>query len=228
MPAVANSMIYESLRYCFFCQKERVCGAKKSHGGCRKAPFYAFDPALNYQYKAFGVQRLALKAGANEDIVVVALFLVPRASHNPKDALLNLLRIREDYGYGRYGFYEAIEFSRGADHKNKKDAFLVKCFMAHHLGMSLLSVNNALNENICQKYFMEYDCNRPGEELLKEKVPFSAVILEGFDEKEPPVKPQRYVGEKGTRVFLGKDMYSLECKPFGGTIVSTRSAPKAA
>ena len=57
------------MRFCSYCQKKRVRG-KNIPWGISESGFYAFDPQLNYQYKAHGVQKLGLKRGLNDDLVI--------------------------------------------------------------------------------------------------------------------------------------------------------------
>ena len=66
---IDGSMGNEGLRFCLYCQKRRA----KQKGvpfGISESGYYAFDTQLRYQYKAFGVQKLALKKGQNRNTVI--------------------------------------------------------------------------------------------------------------------------------------------------------------
>lgn len=112
---------------------------------------------MNYQYKAHGVQALGLKRGLDSELVVspyssfLALLLAPRS------ALRNLRRLRDMGLEGPYGLYEAVDYTparmtEGQDHE------VVRSYMSHHLGMSLIAIDNALNDNVMQRRFMK-DCD---------------------------------------------------------------------
>lgn len=83
LPVEPNSLVYESLAFCLYEQRKR--GRRTgTPWGISESCFYAFDPGLSYQYKAHGVQRLGLKRGLDEELVVapyasfLALLLSPR------------------------------------------------------------------------------------------------------------------------------------------------------
>lgn len=138
--------------------------------GISEAAYYAFDLALNYQYKAFGVPDLGLKRGLAQELVVapyatiLALPLVPRA------ALTNLRRLREEGLAGIYGFYEAIDYTLG-------QKAVVKNYMAHHLGMSLLALTNFFTGNSMQQRFHANPAVKAAEILLQERIPLKVSII---------------------------------------------------
>jgi hypothetical protein len=86
------------------------------------------------------------------------------------DALANLRRMAAMNWTGAYGFYEAADFTRG------KEPGLVRSWMAHHQGMSLLALANLLHENIVQQWFHANPCVRATQLLLHEK-PLSKDML---------------------------------------------------
>ena len=69
MPVFPNSLIYESLCFCVYMQRRRTAG-QGIPWGISESAFYAFDGALNYQYKAHGVQKLGLKRGLDRELVI--------------------------------------------------------------------------------------------------------------------------------------------------------------
>jgi len=80
---------------------------------------------------------------------------------------------------------------------------VIKSFMAHHQGMSLLSLNNYLNDFIIQKRFHAEPVVRSAQLLLEEKVvPFKDVV---YKEKGPvrkfslpdPVLPKVHILSNG-------------------------------
>ena len=186
MPCEPNSFLYESLAFCIYAQKRR--GARtKTPWGISESGFYAFDPGMNYQYKAHGVQALGLRRGLDSELVVapyasfLALLLAPRS------ALRNLRRLRDMGLEGRYGLYEAVDYtparlSAGQEYE------VVRSYMSHHLGMSLLAVDNVLRDNVMQKRFMANCSLAAYRELLQERVPVGAPVMRQR-ERDIPEKP---------------------------------------
>jgi hypothetical protein len=70
---------------------------------------------------------------------------------------------------GEYGFYEALDFSPSRHHSQPRQPQIVRCWMAHHLGMSLLSIANYLREEVVQSWFHSDPRVRATELLLQEK-----------------------------------------------------------
>ena len=141
---------------------------------------------MNYQYKAHGVQALGLKRGLDTELVVspyssfLALLLAPRS------ALRNLRRLRDMGLEGRYGLYEAVDYTP-ARLTGNEDREVVRSYMSHHLGMSLVAIDNALRDNVMQKRFMK-DCDMSAyRELLQERVPVGAPIMRQ-EERDFPAK----------------------------------------
>ncbi len=185
MPCEPNSFLYETLSFCVYAQKRRGYKTKKPWG-ISESGFYAFDPGMSYQYKAHGVQALGLKRGLDTELVVapyasfLALLLAPRS------ALRNLRRLRDMGLEGRYGLYEAVDYTP-ARMTGEEDHEVVRSYMSHHLGMSLVAVDNALRDNVMQKRFMR-DCDMAAyRELLQERVPVGAPIMKQ-EERDFPVR----------------------------------------
>ncbi|MDR3207147.1 MAG: hypothetical protein LBT60_02330 [Oscillospiraceae bacterium] len=188
MPCFENSLLYESARFCVYCHRKR--GAPQGiPWGVSESCFYAFDNALNYQYKAHGVPRLAFKRGLGLESVVA-----PYASYlalliAPQSAVKNLRRLRDMGMEGRYGLFEAADFTP-ARQTGREGMERVRCFMSHHIGMSLLAVVNTLRGGVMQKRFMRDPEMGAFAELLQEKVPVGAVSVRPLG-REVPDKPPR-------------------------------------
>lgn len=131
---------------------------------------------MTYQYKAHGVQALGLKRGLDQELVVApyASFLaLPMA---PKSAVRNLRRLCALGLEGRFGLYEAADFtpSRLSGGSNFE---IVRSYMAHHLGMSLVAIDNALTEDVMQRRFLSDRTMAAYRELLQERVPVGAPVM---------------------------------------------------
>jgi cellobiose phosphorylase len=143
--------------------------------GISESGFYAFDPQLNYQYKAFGVPGLGLKRGLIQDLVIApyASFLALMVS--PKEALANLLLMERKGFNGRYGLYEAADFT--SERIPVGHPFmLIQSFMAHHQGMSLLALVNVVFENCMQQRLHSLAIIQATELLLQERIPAAAPV----------------------------------------------------
>ena len=121
------------------------------------------DDAGHYDYKAYGVPQVALWVDATAGPVVspystfLALCVDARAAYSN-------LRWMEAAGWvGAYGFYEAADYTSAG-----KSAVLVREWMAHHHGMSLLAITNLLHENVVQRWFHANPVVQSAELLLHE------------------------------------------------------------
>ena len=185
LPCEPNSFLYETLAFCVYAQKRRGYKAKRPWG-VSESGFYAFDPGMSYQYKAHGVQALGLKRGLDTELVVspYASFLV--LSLAPRSALRNLRRLRDMGLEGRYGLYEAVDYTP-ARLTGTEDHEVIRSYMSHHLGMSLAAIDNALRDGVMQRRFMK-DCDMSAyRELLQERVPVGAPIMKQ-EERDFPAK----------------------------------------
>lgn len=143
---------------------------RKVAWGISESAFHNFDPALNYQYKAFGVPGIGLKRGLVNELVVSPYSTVMALQVDVCGAVNNMKILIEEGLEGRYGFYEALDYTKERLPKGK-DKALVKCFMVHHEGMSLMALNNVLNNNIFQNRFHRIPAVKSTELLLQERVP---------------------------------------------------------
>ena len=84
------------------------------------------------------------------------------------------LRAQEELGaLGPYGFRDAIDYTR----PDPGERFaVVRNYMAHHIGMSLVALTNVLSGEIWQRRFHEDPLIRAAELLLFERVPRRVVL----------------------------------------------------
>lgn len=121
--------------------------------GISEAAFNLKDLNSNYQYKAFGVPWLGLKRGLGDEMVVSSYGTILAICDYPKEVLANLKVLEKEGMYGKYGFYESIDYTPERLNSGQKKA-VVATYMAHHQGLILLSINNLMNDNILQDRFM--------------------------------------------------------------------------
>ncbi len=155
--------------------------------GVSESGYYAFDLQMNYQYKAFGVPSLGMKSGLVRETVVTPYAAALALPVDPAAALADLLRFEKLGALGRYGFFEAVDYTPRRMHKGKKKR-IVKSYMAHHQGMILSSILNALQEGRLQALFHSATIVKATEMLLKEKVPPRNIVL-SLAEKQPDEQP---------------------------------------
>jgi cyclic beta-1,2-glucan synthetase len=138
--------------------------------GISESCYNIVDASLTYQYRAFGVPGLGFKRGLGLDLVIAPYASVMALMIDPLAAYNNLRKL-EDEGYeGRYGFYEAIDYTP-ARLPRGQSRVVIQTFMAHHQGMSLLSLAYLLLDQPMQKRF-EADAEfQTALLLLQEQVP---------------------------------------------------------
>jgi cyclic beta-1,2-glucan synthetase len=158
---------------------------RKVPWGISESGFYFFDAALNYQYQSFGVPGLGLKRGLQHDLVVAPYATLLAVSVDPEGAVANLARLRAEDGYGRYGFYEAIDFTPSRLPKGRRHE-VVRSYMAHHQGMGLLAIANRLTGDRLQRRLLAEPRVRAVELLLQERIPYEAPLVQTTDEEDGP------------------------------------------
>ena len=209
LPCYENSLIYESLKFCLSVQRKRVSSIP---WGISESAFYDFDNALNYRYKAHGVQRLALRRGMDRETVISPYSSFLALPVDLKAALANLRKLQKMNMEGRYGFYEAADFT--PNRQNAGSYQIVSTYMAHHLGMSLIAIDNTLHQNIMQKRFMSDREMAAYAELLQEKVPVGEIVLRQ-PPREVPEKPYRSASPGWSRRLDGVDVKNPACCVYG-------------
>ena len=170
LPRIRGSASEQALAYAYKEQKRTVFGRgkKRSVFGISECGYFAFDGAMNYQYRAFGVDTLALDPmmETGKTVAPYASFLM--LENDPSEILRNLEALRAIGAYGKYGFYEAVDF----DPARVGGGYAVlQSVMSHHAGMSILSAANLLSDGRFRKRFLQNEHMRAARELLAEKMP---------------------------------------------------------
>jgi cellobiose phosphorylase len=143
--------------------------------GISESAYNAVDTALNYQYRAFGVPGLGLKRGLEEDLVIAPYATMMALMIMPAKACENLQRMAKNGFEGEYGFYEAIDYTESRMSPGKKNA-VIKSFMAHHQGMSFLSLSWLLLNKVMPERFAAEPRFQATLLLLQEKIPRATVF----------------------------------------------------
>ncbi len=150
----------------------------RNHGipwGVSEAGYNARDLNLNYQYGPFGIPGLGLKRGLSDDMVISPYSTMLAAMVAPWTSLANLQDLEKLGVLSTFGFYESVDYTPDRLPKGKK-FFIIKSFMAHHQGMSLVSINNLLNHQVMQTRFHNEPMVKATELLLQERVPSNVTI----------------------------------------------------
>ena len=113
--------------------------------GISESGYYAFDPNMNYQYRAFGVPGLGFKRNLAEDLVITPYASLLALPFQPQAVAENLTRLTQLGALGVYGLYEAVDFTPARLPLGQERA-LVQEYMAHHQGMILVALDNYLSE----------------------------------------------------------------------------------
>ena len=159
--------------------------------GISEAAFNLKDFNNNYQYKSFGIPWLGLKRGLEDDMVVSPYSVFLSLNYVPNQAIANLKELEKENMYNKYGFYESIDYTISRLKYGKKYE-PVKTYMAHHQALSLLSINNFINNNILVKRFMDNPEMQAVDILLQERTPEKAIITKEKKEKIEKVKIKDY------------------------------------
>jgi cyclic beta-1,2-glucan synthetase len=142
--------------------------------GISESGYNMVDRSLNYQYRAFGVPGLGLKRGLAEDLVIAPYATSMALMVAPEAACRNLERLAQDGREGAYGFFEAVDYTPSRLPPGVTSV-TVRQIMAHHAGMSLLSLEYLLLDQPMQRRFRSDPAFRAIDLLLHERVPRATV-----------------------------------------------------
>ncbi len=143
--------------------------------GASESTYNLRDASHTYQYRAFGVPDLALKRGLGRDLVIAPYASALAAMVDPERALANLASIERKGALGPYGFRDAIDYTRPAPGERYA---VVQTYMAHHVGMGLVALTNALTAHVWWRRFHTDPMVRSAELLLHERIPRRLVFQE--------------------------------------------------
>jgi cyclic beta-1,2-glucan synthetase len=143
--------------------------------GISESAFGDLDINKTYQYKAFGVPGLGLKRSLEEDLVIAPYATMLALMVDPSAAVANLKTLEKQGLRGRYGFYEAVDYTRQRRREGERGV-IVRAYMAHHQAMGFLAMLNLLHENVMQRRFHADPRVQANEPLLYERIPVSPPV----------------------------------------------------
>jgi cyclic beta-1,2-glucan synthetase len=189
MRAPAGSLLEQTNR--LVVQRQEAYGeAMDIPWGISESAYNARDMEFTYQYSNFGVPGLGLKRGLAENVVIAPYATGLAAMVDPPAALRNYARLAEMGAAGRYGFYEAVDFTR-ARLPDDVGYAIVHCFMAHHQGMTIVAIANTLQEGLMRERFHREPMIQACELLLQERMPRDVAVAHPRAEevKASPAQP---------------------------------------
>jgi hypothetical protein len=202
MPTYENTLLDRTYKAAV--QGQIAYGRKRGvPWGISESGYNAIDVHRNYQYRAFGVPGLGFKRGLADDLVIAPYASALALMVAPEEACPNLERLAAEGLEGKYGLYEAVDYTRSRLPLGLS-SIVVRSFMAHHQGMSLLSLAHVLLDRPMQKRFELDPMFQATMLLLQERVPkakaFYAHATEGSE------SPAVFNGpESAARVFRSPD-----------------------
>ena len=138
--------------------------------GMSESEYNARDMEQTYQYSSFGVPDLGYKRGLSESIVIAPYASGLASMIDPAAASRNYLRMASIGACGAYGWYEALDYTRARLPEGAKFA-IIRAYMAHHQGMALVSIANALLDGKMRARFHIEPIVQAAELLLQERMP---------------------------------------------------------
>ena len=158
--------------------------------GVSESAYNARDMEFTYQYSNFGVPGLGLKRGLADNVVIAPYATGLAAMVDPAGALRNFAHLAGMGAAGRYGFYEALDFTP-ARLPDDAGVAIVRCFMAHHQGMTVVAIANALQEGAMRERFHREPMIQACELLLQERMPRDVALAHPRAEevKASPARP---------------------------------------
>jgi cyclic beta-1,2-glucan synthetase len=170
--------------------------------GISESAYNVRDVEFTYQYSNFGIPDLGLKRGLDADLVVAPYATALAAMIDPTAAVRNLVRIAQAGGQGRYGFYEALDYTPGRVPAGKTVA-VVKAFMAHHQGMTIVAIADAVLGGLMRARFHAEPIIKATELLLQERAPRDAAVSRPLPDGKPSAV--KAAGLPGGRHYTGTD-----------------------
>ena len=168
--------------------------------GISESAYNTRDLEFTYQYSNFGVPGLGLKRGLGESRVIAPYATALATMVNPRSACANLTRLTAAGALGRYGFYEALDYTPVRVPEGDHVA-VVQAFMAHHQGMSIVAIADALFDGAMRTRFHAEPIVQATELLLQERAPRDVAVARTWAADVKTASGDRDVDQSGGRHF---------------------------
>ncbi|MDP2989605.1 MAG: glucoamylase family protein, partial [Kiritimatiellota bacterium] len=199
MPVFAGTLLGESARNAVT-RQIAYARIRRIPWGISESGYNQVDAQMMYQYRAFGVPDLGLKRGLSDDLVVAPYATALALMLEPVKAVANLRVLAHAGAVGRFGFYEALDYTSERVQNNERPA-IVRSHMAHHSGMSLLAFASVLCDRPMQRRFRADPEMRANELLLQERIPPARTRLTPEAAQTPETRRPAQSGEPPTRLI---------------------------
>ncbi|HYN58987.1 MAG TPA: glucoamylase family protein, partial [Rubrivivax sp.] len=163
------SVLHEAC-HAALCEQMAFAAAHQMPWGVSECAYAGSDHTLAYQYAPQGVPRLALRRTPSDELVVAPYATALAAQIAPVRACRNFEALQSLGARTRYGFIEALDFTP-ARQPGAGRCTPVNTFMAHHQGMSIVALANALLDGTPQRWGMAIAAIEAVASLLHERTP---------------------------------------------------------
>ena len=169
MRAPSSSLLDQSTRLVVRRQID-YANAQGLPWGISESAFSARDIEFTYQYSNFGIPGLGFKRGLSENFVISPYATGLASMVAPRQAAKNYARLEREGARGVYGFYEALDYTPSRLRKGETST-IVRAYFAHHQGMTIAAVLNAVKNGQMRDRFHAEPMVRATELLLQERAP---------------------------------------------------------
>ncbi|TVR59836.1 MAG: hypothetical protein EA422_14595, partial [Gemmatimonadales bacterium] len=170
--------------------------------GMSESAYNLRDREFTYQYRAFGVPDLALKRGMGRDLVIAPYASLLALAVDPDTSMDNLAHLERMDALGPYGFRDALDFTRP---EGAGTHALVRTYMAHHIGMGMVALTNALTRGIWLSRFHSDPRVKAAELLLQERLPRAQAFQETQQAQPEDALPEPDLAQPMVRTFTDPD-----------------------
>jgi len=186
MRSYPNTLLDRSLRAVLRCQ-QRYARTRSIPWGISESAYAYRDENGNYQYQAFGVPSVALYENVSRAVVVSPYSTFLALAVDPAAAVANVRRMAAMNWIGPFGFYESADYTAPAVAGHAGEHEIVRCWMVHHQGMILVSIDNLLCNSATQRRFHSHPSVMATELILHEKALPAKVIDVHETEPDTPM-----------------------------------------
>jgi cyclic beta-1,2-glucan synthetase len=176
MRAPAGSLLEQTNRQAVR-QQMKYGAARGVPWGTSESTYNARDLELTYQYSSFGVPSLGLKRGLGENTVIAPYATALAAMVYPREAARNFERLADIGGRGRYGWHDALDYTKSRLPEGTSVA-VVRAYMAHHQGMSVIAIADTLHDGAMRQRFHAEPIVQATELLLQERMPHDVALAD--------------------------------------------------
>jgi cyclic beta-1,2-glucan synthetase len=166
--------------------------------GISESAYNTRDLEFTYQYSNFGVPGLGLNRGLGVNAVVAPYATALATMVDPQAAARNFERLAAAGARGRYGFYEALDYTPARLPEGESVA-IVRAFMAHHQGMTIVAIADALLDGAMRARFHAEPIVQATELLLQERTPRDVAVVRPWAADAKQDAKVREIGPQGGR-----------------------------